>query len=309
MFGYAWRFFARNCCGFCGTQILLLTLLILLGILFHVLIDVSGATTYDLHHSRKFWIYTFLIEFGLVSLFVYPLFLALAYATLRAVQTNRFLMLGEYLKFFSQHYLGLFAFSALTCLLVFPFFFIFSLIGQFLYLFLLSFSAPLKFQYPQMSTCKAWGLSARISLKNWPKMLILSFLLIFFNVLSFLVFGVGLFISIPVTMAVNVYVYHRLVGLHSVSGYSHHEGRQEQCAYDGTGVNPDQAVQHLQPPMPQHEQQLQAQAPAQAQRVQYVQLVPVMRVGAPGVLPPPMVSAGAPGGPMMMMRHSAVQNV
>jgi len=140
-------------------------------------------------------------------------------------------------------------------------------------------------------------------------MLILSFLLIFFNVLSFLVFGVGLFISIPVTMAVNVYVYHRLVGLHSVSGYSHHEGRQEQCAYDGTGVNPDQAVQHLQPPMPQHEQQLQAQAPAQAQRVQYVQLVPVMRVGAPGVLPPPMVSAGAPGGPMMMMRHSAVQNV
>lgn len=317
MFGYAWRFFGRNFCSFCGTQVIML--LILIGLSFALqAIFWSLFPDYNSHHvSRKRILYMFLIEYGFAVLFWLPLFLAMLYATLRAVQSNRFLMLGEFGKFFSQHYFRFFGFSLITSLLAFPFFMPFSFIGYFLYFFLFSFAAPLKFQYPQMRTCKAYFLSARISLKNWPKMLVLSILFILFNLLATLALFVGLFISIPVTMAVNVYVYHKLVGLHSVTGYARIvDALGEQYAYDGTGASVDQAVRHaqqqvqmqMQMQQPQMQQQLQAQPP-QAQRVQYVQLVPVMRVSAPGILPPPIVSAGAPGGPAVIMRPSPVHSV
>lgn len=301
MFGHSWRFYGKNFCNYCGTQILLLAIFMALLIVMHIIAWAIVPDGYDRHTARKKFIWLYLAIFGLVALFVYPLFLALSFATLRAIQTNRFLMLGEFLKFFSQHYCNFFFFSALGSLLIFPFFGVFSLIGLFLYFFLFSFAALLKFQYPQMRTCKAMYLSARISLKNWPKMLLLSFLLIIFNILSFLVFGIFLFISIPVTMAVNVYIYHKLVGLHSVAGYNNMIARVD-SAYDGTGANVDQTVRHLQQVQVQQPQPQMALQPAQ--RVQYVQLVPVMRV--PGVLPPPVVSSGAPGGPVVVVRSSAV---
>lgn len=305
MFTHSWRFYTKNFCSVCGTQLFMLIFLFLFAF-------ASMAFVHNIHNQsynhRKSMIFIFLFEFGLVSLFVFPMFLALAYATLRGIQQNRLFTISEFFKFFSLHYCSFFMFSFLNSLMLSPYFGPVSVLLQFVYLLFFSFAIPMKMQFPNMCTFKAWGLSARVSGKNFCKMLLLTILVLLMNFLAFVLLFVGMFITVPLTFGIYVFLYHKLVGMHSVSGYALSEGRADEYAYDGTGANPD-LPRPPQMPMPMSVPQPQPQLQLQPQRMQYVQLVPVMhmRNGAQGMVQVPVVSASAPGGPMVM--RPVVQSV